>query len=514
MDGDPSGKSRVSAPGATHAAIEFVDLQSHLLHDQTHGLRWFVSLFAFGADSTTQPLRQHGVQRRADQVALHAHVDNACDRAAGIVGVQRAEDQVAGKCRLNGDARCFRIPDFTDHQDVGILPQQAAQDAGERQADAVIHLELIDQLQLEFDRIFDRANVLFNGADGIERGIQCRALAAACWSGHQDDAVGAIDILLESFQVFAAESKLRQCQRDVAVVQDSDHGLFTVSHRQRADSQIDGTAFHHHVDAAVLGQPTLADVQRRHDLDARCHCRCDVAGQFQRLVKRSIDAEPDTDLPFRRLDVDVAGPLLDRRVDDVIDQPNDRTLTGQFIDADDVVDRLFDQLDGIPLHIVDDVVDDEDLRVGQVGLQRAADVARRGDCQLNFTVGDSLQSIQQEHVRRFGDGDRQCVSNLEQRKNDVLFDEFPRQQFHDLGVEQPRVQADEWQLELDGQAFQNLFFGAEFPVDQQFPQQFGLITFLLQPQRLLQPLGREKAAAHQQIAQSRPCLLRRSDRRR
>ena len=42
-------------------------------------------------------------------------------------------------------------------------------------------------------------------------------------------------------------------------------------------------------------------------------------------------------------------PFFDRVVDDVVHQPNDGRLAGDFLDVADVFDRLFDQRDVVRL---------------------------------------------------------------------------------------------------------------------------------------------------------------------
>ena len=79
------------------------------------------------ADDAHQPLRQHGDQRRSEQVILHAHVDQARDGARGVVGVQGGEDQVAGQGGLDRDIGGFAVADFADHDHVRILAHDVAQ---------------------------------------------------------------------------------------------------------------------------------------------------------------------------------------------------------------------------------------------------------------------------------------------------------------------------------------------------------------------------------------------------
>ena len=83
---------------------------------EPHRVGLLVGLLALGAERADQPLRHDRLDRAGDQERLDAHVDQAGDRAGGVVGVQRAEDQVAGEGGLDGDFghfhdRGFRRPE-------------------------------------------------------------------------------------------------------------------------------------------------------------------------------------------------------------------------------------------------------------------------------------------------------------------------------------------------------------------------------------------------------------------
>ena len=51
---------------------------------------------------------------------------------------------MAGLRGLHGDLRGFFVANFSDHDDVGILPQDGAQAAREGKPRLVVHLYLID----------------------------------------------------------------------------------------------------------------------------------------------------------------------------------------------------------------------------------------------------------------------------------------------------------------------------------------------------------------------------------
>ena len=109
-----------------------------------------------------------------DQKGLNAHVHQAGDGLRRAVGVQSAEHKVSGEGGLDGDFGGFKIADFADENDVGILAEEGAQGGGKVEADLLLHLNLVDALQLEFDRIFGGHDVgvrLVEQGDGRVQGV-------------------------------------------------------------------------------------------------------------------------------------------------------------------------------------------------------------------------------------------------------------------------------------------------------------------------------------------------------
>ena len=268
VDAEAALVAGVAATAAAGALGEGVGLVAHAFQGLADVAGRLVGPAALGADPADQPLGQHQVQGGADQVGLDAHVDQPGDGRAGVVGVQGAEDQVAGQRRLDGGAGGLLVADLADHDHVGVLPQERPQGLGEGQADLLLHLELVDQRQVILDRVLDGADVVLHRADGVQRGVERGRLAAAGGAGHQDDAVGRVDVAAQQAQHVLGEAQVFQVQRGALGVQHADHGLLAAGAGEGAHAEIDLAALHHHVHAPVLGQPPLADVHAAHDLDA------------------------------------------------------------------------------------------------------------------------------------------------------------------------------------------------------------------------------------------------------
>ena len=91
----------------------------------------------------------------------------AVDRRRRGRRVQRAEHEVAGLGRLDGDGDRLEIAQLADQDDVRVLAQRRAQRVLER-VGVRVHLALVDQALLvlvhELDRILDRDDVILRAS--------------------------------------------------------------------------------------------------------------------------------------------------------------------------------------------------------------------------------------------------------------------------------------------------------------------------------------------------------------
>src|SRR5260370_26820663 len=90
-------------------------------------------------------------------------------------------------------------------------------------------------------------------------------------------------------------------------------------------------------DAAVLGWPTLRDVQLRHDLDAGGDRRLQPPGRRFLIVEQPVDAIADAQTVLERFDVDVRGLGGQRAIDEQIDQTDHRGLEGRVAEVIDIL---------------------------------------------------------------------------------------------------------------------------------------------------------------------------------
>ena len=83
-------------------------------------------LSAIGAEAAQEPLVENPLDAAGEQVGFDAHFEQPADDAATAAGVQGAEDEMAGEGGLDDDVGGVGVAHFADHDDLGILPEQAA----------------------------------------------------------------------------------------------------------------------------------------------------------------------------------------------------------------------------------------------------------------------------------------------------------------------------------------------------------------------------------------------------
>jgi hypothetical protein len=104
-----------------------------------------------------------------------------------------AQDQVAGQAGLHGNGGGFRVPNLADHDDLRVLPHDAAQGDGIGEVLRRADLRLADHREVELHRVLDRADADAGAVplhDVAERRIHRAGLAGAGGAGEEQQAAG------------------------------------------------------------------------------------------------------------------------------------------------------------------------------------------------------------------------------------------------------------------------------------------------------------------------------------
>ncbi len=137
--------------------------------------------------------------------------------------MQGGKHQVAGQRGLDGDPAGFQVTHLADHDHVRVLAHDGAQHAGEIQADARLDLDLIDPLQLVFDRVLDGDDLALGGVQPDQGGVQGGGLARTGGAGDQQDAVGPFEHVQQGIQACAVEAQALEVEGHGLAVEQAHH---------------------------------------------------------------------------------------------------------------------------------------------------------------------------------------------------------------------------------------------------------------------------------------------------
>ncbi len=278
--------------------------------------------------------------------------------------------------------------------------------------------------------------------------------------------MGNADQLAERLAHRARHAELLQRELHAALVQQPHDDALAVQHRDDRHADVDLAAVHLELDAAVLRQPLLGDVQPGHDLEP-----ADDGGlkavDFRRGglgLEDAVDAIADLDSRGLRLDVDVAGPRVDGLEQDFVHQVNDRCflhLGGDFA----VLDlQAVDQLD-LFLFALGQQTFDRLAADAKVSFDALGDGLARGEHRLDRAAQCGRRLVDGIQVQRVGGGHDHGAATSLDGKQPVTVNQLLRKQRQKREVDRGRLQVDEVEPRLDAHRPKNVGLGRQPQLD-------------------------------------------------
>jgi hypothetical protein len=246
---------------------------------------------AVGAEPAHEALSHDAPERGTEHEVLDPHIEKPRDGFRRAVRVQCREDEMAGEGRLHGYSGRIRVTDLTDHDHVRVVAQDGPQAGRKVEIDVRLHLHLTDPSQLVFDRILDRENLDRGSIDLLEHGIERRRLARAGRTRDEDDPIRLCHQSPEALNLVGIEAEFRKVEFDPAAVQHTQGHRFPVHGRNGGDAEIDVMTAEGELDASVLGQAPLRDIEMGHDFDAGDHGRPQMRRHLLRHSQQPVDPE-------------------------------------------------------------------------------------------------------------------------------------------------------------------------------------------------------------------------------
>ena len=201
---------------------------------------------------------------------------------------------------------------------------------GERQADAVAHLHLVDARQVELDRVLGGHDVHAGLVELRERRVERVGLAAAGRAGDEHHAPRLANRAHRTSRAPSASNpSCVMSSRSALGVEQPEHDLFAEERRQHRDTEVDVAAACRGRSKRALMRPSCGSRFSAMSSRAMIFTRETIASRIlerrrHHRLQHAVDAEPDPHLLFVRLDVDVARALLNRRQHQRVDEPDDR----------------------------------------------------------------------------------------------------------------------------------------------------------------------------------------------
>ena len=233
---------------------------------------------------------------------------------------------MAGDGGTHGDVGGLAVTDLADGDDVRVLTQDGTQAAGEGQADLFIDLDLVDALDVILDRVLERDEVHVTGVDLVDHAVHGGGLTASGRADDQNNAVAVLQQVLDGSQALFGEADGLEGDAAAGLIQQTADDLFAVDRGQGRDTEVDVLVLDADIEAAVLRDAALGNVQTGHDLKAGQNRVLQVTRDGQDVLHDAVDAHADEKLGLMRLEVNITGALDNGALDNAVDQTDGRRV--------------------------------------------------------------------------------------------------------------------------------------------------------------------------------------------
>ncbi len=337
---------------------------------------------------------------------------------------------MAGHRSAEGHFGGVLVADFTDQDDVGVLPHDRADAVGEIELQRFVDRALAHQRDRVFDRVFQRHDV-----DGLvvqvrQHRIQRGGLAGTGRPGHQQDAFGTRHHQLQLAPCVFGEAHLLQRHDGFFAVEDAQHQVFAVDAGLRRHAEVDRAAVQRQGHAAVLRRARLGDVHPGQHFEP--HQDAGPVGLVQAadLFEHAVDAVADAQEGVLGLEVDVGGFALHRVGQQRADQPHHRlgVFLGVGVEAGVIDFAGFD--------FAQDAVEREVEAVELVDAFQQLRFGRQQGVDFELAAERGAQLVERDDVEHVGGRQRQHVARgvMRDRQQVVAAGEFLGHQLQRLGV--------------------------------------------------------------------------------
>src|SRR6202030_3211532 len=196
---------------------------------------------------------------------------------------------------------------------------------GKGQSHFVIDVDLVDARKIDFRRILGGGDVGVLAIQDMQTGVQRDGLAAARRTGDEDHALGLrqvfeVELLLEGLVAERIDP-----ERGLCGIENTQHDLLAEQRGAGTHAEVDGAILGQlHLDAAVLGDAPLSDVEARHDLETSRQFLRQLHRRLGNLLEHPVHAKAHAVELLERLEVNIRSAAADGIQHDLVDEAHDR----------------------------------------------------------------------------------------------------------------------------------------------------------------------------------------------
>ncbi len=247
---------------------------------------------------------------------------------------------------------------------------------------------------------------------------------------------------LEVAQGLRVEPELRHVELEVRLVEEAEDDLLAPQSRQDAHAKVHLASLAElQLDASVLREAALGDVELAHDLEAAGDRVLQLERRRHLVDEHAVDAVADAELLLVGLAVDVARALLDGVEQDHVDEPNNGRILARLLELHQV--ELFALRAELDLFFVEA---GHHLFVRGAVLVKAFDGRLDGrfggDDRLDVEAGQKLDVVDGVEVRRIGHRHDERRSGARDRDDLVLVADVLRDELQNVLIDLVLVEVD------------------------------------------------------------------------
>ena len=238
------------------------------------------------------------------------------------------------------------------------------------------------------------------------------------------------------------------------------------------------------LDATVLRETALGDVEIRHHLDPGRDRKREMLRRRHHLLKHPLRLEPDAKLALERLEVDVASAVADRQEEHHVEELANRGALGEGLDARQIGGPFAAEAGRLrrQLLVVFQALDDrfDALVVGRIKLlDRLLDLLLRGHDVVDVEAEKRAELVGDLDLLRLRRRHREPVAGKLDRNHPVELGHRLTDELEHLRGNRPVVERDERRIPLLGQRLAELILAEKPERQPHLPDQLAAAGLLL-----------------------------------